>query len=299
MDFTAILEQMKVWLFTTGVRLFIIFILAFLLTRVSRLISRRFVSFFLERKEDPETEKRVNTLSSVILTFLNVVIWIFVMLTALGQVGIEIGPLLAAAGIAGLAIGFAGQSLVKDYLNGIFILLWDQIRVGDVINVAGKGGFVEQVNLKMTIIRDLAGNVHFIPNSMIDVVTNMTKDFSRYVFEIGVAYREDVDDVIEVVKKIDEEMRNDPDYKDFILKPIEILGLDQFADSAIIIKARIETQPIKQWMVGREYNRRIKKTFDKLGIEIPFPHRTIYIGQDKKGESPPLQVLQKESGQKQ
>ncbi len=299
MDFTAILEQMKVWLFTTGVRLLIIFILAFLLTRVSRLISRRFVSFFLERKKDPETEKRANTLSSVILTFLNVVIWIFVMLTALGQVGIEIGPLLAAAGIAGLAIGFAGQSLVKDYLNGIFILLWDQIRVGDVINVAGKGGFVEQVNLKMTTIRDLAGNVHFIPNGLIDVVTNMTKDFSRYVFEIGVAYREDVDDVIEVVKKIDEEMRNDPDYKDFILKPIEILGLDQFADSAIIIKARIETQPIKQWMVGREYNRRIKKTFDKLGIEIPFPHRTIYIGQDKKGESPPLQVLQKESGQKQ
>jgi small conductance mechanosensitive channel len=118
----------------------------------------------------------------------------------------------------------------------------------------------------------------------------MTKDYSRYVFDIGVAYREDVDEVVKVVKQIDEEMRNDPDFKDDILEPIEILGLDQFADSAVIVKARIKTKPIRQWAVGREFNRRLKKRFDELDIEIPFPHTTLYIGADKRGKSQPLNV---------
>jgi moderate conductance mechanosensitive channel len=209
----------------------------------------------------------------------------------LKKFGIEIGPILAAAGIVGLAVGFGAQSLVKDVISGFFILLEDQIRVGDVVQIAGKGGLVEKINLKTTILRDLAGNVHYVPNGQIDVVTNMTKDYSRYVFDIGVAYREDVDEVIEVIKEVDEEMRNDPAYKDDILEPIEILGLDQFADSAIIIRARTTTIPIKQWRVGREFNRRLKKRFDERDIEIPFPHVTLYMGQDKQGQSPPLHVV--------
>ena len=133
-----------------------------------------------------------------------------------------------------------------------------------------------------------------MPNGHIDVVTNMTKDYSRYVFDIGVAYREDVDEVIEVVKGVDEELRNDPEYKDDILEPIEVLGLDQFANSSVIIRARTTTKPIKQWRVGREFNRQLKRKFDERNIEIPFPHVTLYMGQDKKGESPPLRILREE-----
>jgi len=166
----------------------------------------------------------------------------------------------------------------------------DQIRVGDVVQIAGEGGLVEKINLKTTTLRDLSVNVHFVPNGKIDVITNMTKDYSRYVFEIGVAYREDVDEVIQVIKKVDVELRNDPAFKNDILEPIEVLGLDQFGNSSLIIKARTTTMPIKQWGVAREFNRRLKKKFDERNIEIPFPHITSYLGQDKKGQSPPLHV---------
>jgi len=168
--------------------------------------------------------------------------------------------------------------MVKDVISSFFILLDDQIRVGDVVQIAGKGSLVENINLRMTILRDLAGNVHYVRNGEIDVVTNMTKEYSRYVFDVGVAYREDVDEVIEVIKQVDEDLRNDPQFKDDILEPVEILGLDQFADSAIIIKARTKTKPIKQWAVGREFNKRLKQLFDEKDIEIPFPHITLYMG---------------------
>ena len=213
----------------------------------------------------------------------------------MGQLDIPIGPVLASAGIVGVALGFGGQHLVKDVISGFFILLDDQVRVGDVVQIAGKGGLVESINLRMTILRDRAGNVHYVRNGEINVVTNMTKEYSRYVFDIGVAYREDVDEVIEVIKGVDENLRNDPQFKDDILEPIEILGLDQFADSAMIIKARTKTKPIRQWAVGREFNKRLKKMFDEKDIEIPFPHVTLYMGQDKDGQSPPLRVNTKQN----
>jgi small conductance mechanosensitive channel len=216
-------------------------------------------------------------------------------MTILGELGVEIGPVLAAAGIAGLAVGFGAQSLVKDVINGFFILLEDQIRVGDVVKVAGQGGVVEKVNLKMTVLRDFSGNVHYVPNGSIDLVTNMTKEYSRYVFEIGVAYREDVDEVSAVIREVDEDLRNDPDFCQDILEPIEVFGLDQFGDSALIIKARVKTKPIKQWRVAREFNRRLKRKFDEKNIEIPFPHVTLYMGQDKQGEAAPMRVTMKQS----
>jgi small conductance mechanosensitive channel len=209
----------------------------------------------------------------------------------LKEFGVEIGPLLAAVGIVGLAVGFGAQSLVKDVISGFFILLEDQIRVGDVVQVAGKSGLVEKISLKTVMLRDLSGNVHYVPNGQIDVVTNMTKEYSRFVFDIGVAYREDVDEVIAIIKGVDEELRSDPEYREDILEPIEVLGLDQFASSAVIIKARTTTKPIKQWRVAREFNRRLKKKFNERNIEFPFPHVTLYMGQDKKGGSPPLRVL--------
>ena len=159
-----------------------------------------------------------------------------------------------------------------------------------MVDIAGKGGLVENVNLRMTTLRDAAGNVHYVRNGEITVVTNKTKEYSRYVFEIGVAYRENVDEVIEVLKQIDEELRQDPAFGPDILEPLEIQGLDRFADSAVIIRARNKTKPIRQWAVGREFNRRMKKKFDELGIEIPFPHVTLYMGQDKDGSSAPMNV---------
>lgn len=291
MNFANFLTVLKSWFFTTGLKIVLIVIVTLIVMKVVRVISSRLSALFLKKEEDEESRKRAQTLSSVIRNLLSVVILVIALMTILGQLGIEIGPLLAAAGIVGLAIGFAGQSLVKDVINGFFILLWDQIRVGDVVQVAGQGGLVEKINLKMTVLRDLAGSVHFIPNGTIDVVTNMTKDYSRYVFEIGVAYREDVDEVMGIIREVDEEIRKDPEYKKDILEPLEIFGLDKFADSAIVIKARIKTKPIKQWRVGREFNRRLKKKFDEKDIEIPFPHRTIYLGQDKQGQAPPMRIF--------
>jgi small-conductance mechanosensitive channel len=291
MDFTNFLTMAKTWLMTTGIKIILVIIITLIVMKVVRVVSSRLSVLFLKKREDEESKKRANTLSSVIRNLLNVVVWVIALMTILGQLGIEIGPLLAAAGIVGIAIGFAGQSIVKDVIHGFFILLWDQIRVGDVVQTAGKGGLVENINLKMTVLRDLAGNVHFIPNGNIDVVTNMTKDYSRYVLDIGVAYREDVDEVMDVIKEIDEELRKDPQFKNDILEPVEILGLDKFADSAVVIKARIKTKPIQQWAVGREFNRRLKKKFDQRNIEIPFPHTTLYLGQDKQGEASPMHIL--------
>jgi small conductance mechanosensitive channel len=208
----------------------------------------------------------------------------------LSQLGVNITPILAGAGIVGLAVGFGAQSLVKDVINGLFLLFEDSVAVGDVVIINGTGGLVEAVTLRTIKMRDLAGNVHVIPNGSVDMVTNMTKGYSRYVFDVGVAYREDVDEVMAILKEIGESLQNDPEYKDDILEPLEILGVDKFDDSAVVIKARFTTKPIKQWRIGREFNRRMKRIFDERNIEIPFPHRTVYWGEAKTGQPQPVIV---------
>lgn len=295
MDMNLYLQKILDWLLKSGVHILFILILALIALKLSKLLSKRLVHLVVRQKEDVEFQKRTQTLVSIVWHAASLGILLVAAMMVLKEFGVEIGPILAAAGIAGLAVGFGAQSLVKDVISGFFILLEDQLRVGDVVQIAGKTGLVEKISLKTTILRDLSGNVHYVPNGQIDVVTNMTKEFSRYVFDIGVAYREDVDEVMEVIKEVDEELRNDPAFKDDILEPIEIMGLDQFADSAVIIKARTTTKPIQQWRVGREFNRRLKKKFDERNIQIPFPHLTLYMGQDKKGQSPPLRIL-KEGG---
>ena len=294
MNFSDLIIATKNCAFTTGIKIILIVVFTLILIKVIKVVSNRLSSVFLKKGVDEESEKRAKTLTSVIRNFLVILVLVVAVITIIGQLGIEIAPLLATAGIAGVAIGFAGQSLIKDIINGFFLLLWDQIRVGDYIQISDKRGLVEMINLKMTVLRDFNGNVHYIPNGNIDVVTNMTKDFSRYLFEIGVAYRENVDEVIDVIKEVDKELRNDPDFKEDILEPIEIFGLDKFADSALIIKARTTTKPLKQWRIGREFNRRLKKKFDEEDIEIPFPHTTLYIGQDKKGDAAPLRITMDE-----
>ncbi len=294
MDLSVVLREIGNWFLSTGLRIFLIAILTLIVIKAVKVLSNRLAALFARQKVDVEAKKRANTLASVVRHLATVVILVVAFITVLGQVGVEIGPVLAAAGIAGLAVGFGAQSLVKDVINGFFILLEDQIRVGDVIQVAGKGGVVEKVNLKMTILRDLAGNVHYVPNGSIDLVTNMTKDYSRYVFDIGVAYREDIDEVIQIIQEVDEQLRNDPRFGPDILEPMEIMGLDQFADSALVIKARTKTKPIKQWRVAREFNRLLKKRFDEKNIEIPFPHVTLYLGEDKQGQAAPMRIVMKQ-----
>lgn len=227
----------------------------------------------------PAQLKRADTLAHVIRDVARAFILVVGAMMILSEVGIALKPLLAAAGLGGLAIGFGAQSLVKDMISGFFILLENSVRVGDVVEVAGVSGLVEEVRLRTITLRDLSGNVHVVPNGLVDKVKNMTKVFSYYLFDIGVAYREDIDEVMAVLIAIAAELQADPSFGPDILEPLDMLGVDQFADSAVIIKCRIKTKPMEQWRIGREMNRRIKKTFDAKGIEMPFPHRTIYWGQ--------------------
>ncbi len=294
MNLQEFIEKALSWFFSSGIQIILTLILVIIGLKLARGLSKKLVASVTKHQDDIEVQKRTETLGSVIRHILTILILIVGAMMIMKELGIEIGPVLAAAGIVGLAVGFGAQNLVQDVISGFFILLEDQIRVGDVVKIAGQGGLVEKVNLRMTVIRDLWGNVHYVRNGNIDIITNLTKEYSRYVFEIGVAYRENIDAVMDVLKKIDEELRDDPAFKDDILEPIEIFGLDQFGDSAIIIKARYKTKTMQQWRIGREFNRRMKITFDELDIEIPFPHRTIYMGQDKQGQSAPLNVKLKE-----
>jgi len=290
MDIENYFKILNKWAVTDGAQIVLVIILSIAALKLSNFFIERFFENLVQAKGNEELEKRAHTLKFLSRSVTDIIVICVAIVIILAKLGIEIGPILAAAGVLGVAIGFGAQRFIEDIISGFIILLEDQIRVGDVVQIGDKGGLVEKVDIKMVVLRDLAGNVHYIRNGKIDIVTNMTKDFSRYVFDIGVAYKEDVDAVIEIIKQVDEELRNDEVFREDILEPIEILGLDRFADSALIIKARTKTRPIKQWAVGREFNRRLKKRFDELGIEIPFPHRTLYMGQNKQENSSVINI---------
>lgn len=271
------------WLITSGAQILAIVIISFIVIRVVRMIIKRSRNTIVLKAEgDIERAKRTETLSGLIEKTVRAIVLIAAALMTLQALGINIGPLLAGAGVVGLAVGFGAQSLVKDVIGGFFILLENHMNVGDVVEIAGKAGLVESINMRVTTLRDISGNVHIIPNGQIAVVTNMTKGYSRAVLEIGVAYKENVDDVMQVMKDVADELAKDPGFSYRILEPMEMLGLDSFGDSSINIKVRITTKPREQWNVAREYRRRLKNTFDEKGIEIPFPHVTLYMGE---GES--------------
>lgn len=290
MDFQSFTQSARLWFLGDGIHILLILVLSLIALQVAKMVANNLFSNVLKKKPGIEGQKRAKTLSSLVRYLLTLTIIVVGGIMILGQMGVEIGPILAAAGVIGIAVGFGAQRLVQDVISGFFILIDDQIRAGDVVQIAGKAGLVEKVNIRMTILRDIAGHVHYVRNSQIDVVTNMTKEFSCYVFDIGVAYREDVDEVIHTMQEVSEDLLQDENFKEDILEPIEIFGLDKFADSSIVIKARIKTKPIKQWRVGREFNRRLKKIFDERNIEIPFPHMTVYMGEDKQGQAPPVHV---------
>lgn len=274
----------------TLMAVFGIILVTFLIWEIANGIIERQLTLKDEDGVNHEASARTRTLLAVARKALAIVLTVVSSLMVLARLGVDIAPLLAGAGVLGLAVGFGSQKLVQDVITGVFILLEDQIAVGDVVNVGDKGGVVEAVSIRTVRLRDMAGTVHTIPFSAIGIVSNLTKEFSYYVMEVGIAYREDADEVMQVLRDIGTELQLDEEYGPKILEPLDVLGVDAFADSAVVIKARLKTVPIKQWWVGREFNRRMKKRFDELGIEIPFPHTTIYFGENKGGGAPPALV---------
>jgi small-conductance mechanosensitive channel len=229
----------------------------------------------MEGQPEAEIQKRVDTLTDVVYRTASFVGLVIAVLTILPEVGINIGPLLAGAGIVGLALGLGAQSLVKDAINGLFILVENQYGKGDVVNVAGVGGLVEDVNLRRTVLRDLDGALHSIPNGQVAVSSNLTKGWSRVNMNVGVAYGEDLDHVMAVIDRVGQDLAKDPDFGPLLLTPPRALRVDAFGESSIEIKILGETQPIRQWDVMGEMRKRLKRAFDDEGIEIPFPHRTV------------------------
>jgi small conductance mechanosensitive channel len=281
---TTFTAKMLDWLVTTGLSVVLVLAVAFMAARVYRLavrrLEKRVADGIVERSDSvsgDEARQRVRTLASLLAKAGIAAIWAVAGMIVLKEIGIDIGPILAGAGVLGLAVGFGSQNLVRDIVSGFFIILENQIAIGDVAAINGTGGLVESIGLRTIILRDAAGTVHVFPNGTISTLSNMTKDWSAMVFDIGVAYRTDTDEAVEVMRDVAEELRSDEGFKDRILEPMEIMGVDAFADSAVIIKARLKTKPVQQWSVGREYRRRLKKAFDEKGIEIPFPHRTITL----------------------
>ena len=273
-------EALVRWFMSSGLKVVLILVGALVFVRLATFITRRVEQAFEDN--DPSTmnerEKQAATLGKVIRNITRILVWGVAVMMVLKELGIDIGPILAGVGLMGLAVGFGAQSLVKDFITGMFVLIENQYNVGDVIKVAGASGLVEKITLRATTLRDLEGNVHIIPNGTIDVVTNRTRQWSRFVLDIGVAYKENVDEVMGVLKEIGDELAADAKFASMITAPLEVLGVQDFADSAVVIRVMFTTQPIKQWAVGREFRRRVKNTFDAKGIEIPFPHTTIYLG---------------------
>jgi small conductance mechanosensitive channel len=267
------------WLLSTGIRVGVIIAVMVFSLGVIRLLVRRYKRRLgISGKMEAERAKRADTLAKIIENTLRVAILLAAVLMILRQVGIEIAPLLAGAGIVGLAVSFGAQSLVKDIINGFFILLENNMNIGDVVEIAGKSGTIEKMNLRVTTLRDLEGKVHAVPNGEISTITNMTKEWSRAVLDVGVAYREDIDEVIEVLRGLGDGLRSDPAFGPLIVEPMEILGVESFGDSGVNVRIMFTTKPVKQWQVAREFRRRLKKTFDEKGIGLPFKRHMLYFG---------------------
>ncbi len=270
------------WLASDGVRIGATLLLALVSYVLLRFISHRVANSVISRRlrQEPteEQQKRAQTLSGVLRSTGSILIFIVAIFTIISQLGVNIGPLLAGFGVAGIAIGLGAQSLFKDIIRGMTIIIDDQFRKGDVVSIAGKAGLVEDVGIRRTVLRDLDGIVHYIPNSEIGVASNYTKEWSRVNLDIPVAYKEDLDHVIQVINRVGKELKEDETWGPLIIEAPQVLRVNDLGDSGIDIKVLGTTKPIQQWAVMGELRKRIKKAFDEEGIEIPFPHRTIYWG---------------------
>jgi moderate conductance mechanosensitive channel len=267
------------WLLAHGIKIFVILIGFYLLHRFSKNFVEKLVQMTISTDSFATVEskkKRIDTLTRVFSWSFSILIIVVGSMMVLQEFGIPIGPIIAGAGIIGLAIGFGGQYLIKDVISGFFIIMENQYRIGDVVNFDGTGGLVEDISLRMTTLRDLDGTVHHVPHGAINKVANLSKYYSRVNLNIGIAYDSDLEHVIRVVNQVGNDLANDPDWKPFIIKPPQFLRVDDFADSSIMLKILGETLPLKQWDVTGELRKRIKIAFDKEKIDIPFPQRVMH-----------------------
>ena len=268
------LQQLPPWIAGLG-RAFFILAIAYVGTHLARRFARSMresaVSVMLRRAHGSRTEleKRANTIIGIVQTTAITLVWSVAIVMALQEAGFDVTPIIAGAGVVGLAVGFGAQNLVRDVISGFFILIENQIRVNDVAIINGTSGLVEEINLRTTVLRGQDGVVHVFPNGAITTLSNMTREYWYFVLDLNVAYKEDSDRVIAGLREVAEGLRADREFRDLILEPLEVLGVERFTDTAMVVRARIKTQPMQQWPVGRELNRRIKKRFDELGIDVP------------------------------
>jgi small conductance mechanosensitive channel len=276
----------------SSLRIVLILALAWILVAVLHRVVRTLRLRIASRFDDREATKRAETLGRVVRYLITVVVSLVAGMLVLSEVGISVAPILGAAGVVGLAVGFGAQSLVKDYFTGFFLLLENQIRQGDVVKLGDHAGLVEVVTLRFVQLRDYDGHVHFVPNGQISTVVNLSRGFAQAVVDVGVAYRENVDEVMALVREVAAGVRADPEFGPRILADFELAGVERWDDSAVVIRGRFRVAPLEQWTVRRELLRRLKNAFDERGIEIPYPHLTVYAGQPKDGEAPavPLEL---------
>lgn len=271
------LRPLATWAFESGLRILLIAALAYALVRAVTLLVQRFEHEVNRGTtlDALERAKRARTLGSLVRNVASALIVGIAVLMVLRELGVDVAPVLAGAGVAGLAIGFGAQTLVRDIISGFFIILEDQVRVGDAAAINGQGGLVEAINLRTIVLRDSEGTVHVFPNGAINTLANRSKDFSYYVIDLGISYREDPDRVTQALREIGAGMQADDKYGPMILAPIEVFGVNAFGEWAVQLQFRIKTVPQKQWEVGRELRARILKMFEERGIEIPFPERVV------------------------
>lgn len=284
-DLSGLLAGLGDWFLGSGLIILLILVGAWLVHRsIHKLLEKLIRKLMVpERFTSPEAERKTeDTLIRVFHGVMVAILWLLAAMMVLSELGIDIGPLIAGAGIAGLAFGFGGQYLIRDIISGLFIILENQYRVGDVVCLGDKCGLVEDITLRMTILRDLEGTVHHIPNGEVKVASNLGKDFARAKLELGIAYDSDLEKVIKVVNQVGEELAKDPEWKDKIIKAPTFNRIEEFADSAIIIRILGETKPLEQWAVKGEIRKRLKIAFDKAGIEIPYPQRVIHQAKGKR-----------------
>jgi len=288
-DITPALDAVGGWLLAHGIRILVIIFLSYLGYMITRAVMPRIIERFVTvtgkgRRAKAELAKRSQTLSSVLTHTIGIFIIVVAFFMVLSEVGLDITPLLAGAGVAGIAIGFAAQNTIRDFLAGLTIMIEDQYNVGDVVKVADVVGIVEGLNIRRTLLRDLDGILHVVPNGEIRVSSNYTRSWARAHLNISVAYKEDLDRVMSIIRKIWEEMAEEPKWEpQLISKTPWLLRVNEFGDSGIIIKVVGETQPMAQWNVMGELRRRIKRVFDEEGIEIPWPHVKLYMGESQAG----------------
>lgn len=281
------------WLLSHGTRIGVLLLLALLASWAARHVIPRAVKLTLVRQRVDQIEeaeeaiaieemaKRASTLATVIVRSVEVTAFVLAGIIALGEAGFQLGPLIAGAGVVGLAIGFGAQSLVRDVLGGLFILLENQYAEGDVVNIAGIGGTVSAVNLRRTVLRDIDGIVHTVPNGEVGISSNLTRSFARVNLDVSVGYSEDLDRVREVIDAVGAELAADLEWREKILEPPAVLRVNALGESGIDMKVLGTVRPMKQWEVAGELRKRIKQAFDREGIEIPFPHRVVIVREEK------------------